>query len=325
MLFSAGPSRLAMEHSQDSNGRVLRPEASTLSDVSMMSSSTFVASPSSPSPPNSVHHRPSYQRVPTLQEQDISYHGAKDMDEDTGLRIQNMKGTTQGPSIEISYRGESSPAVPGSAGNMLSPSLSRSSKKQYKALEDTPEEETEAAFYPGGRATSDSIYRPFTADSETETLRRARRSSRSTLSPYGPTGMTFSVDVSKSISRILLSSLVTRKILVHHMAFVCSVPFPGTWTSIDTAKLKQLADIHFSQAENIQTSHAQPNSTSTTVAAMYPLSLFLSLLYFPPFSPGFGSGSGLENRIMAKPLRIAVGCHLAQLRYSWQRLQRLSS
>lgn len=196
-----------MEHSQDSNGRVLRPEASTLSDVSMMSSSTFVASPSPPSPPLSVHHRPSYQRVSTLQEQDISYQGAKDMDEDTGLRIQNMKGTTQGPSIEISYSGESSPAVPGSAGYNLSPSLSRSSKKHYKALGDTPEEETEAAFYPGGRARSESLYRPFTADSENENLRRARRSSRSTLSPYGPTGKIFPIHASKSLPRILLRDL----------------------------------------------------------------------------------------------------------------------
>lgn len=180
-----------MEHSQDSNGRVLRPEASTLSDVSMMSSSTFVASPSPPSPPTSVHHRPNYQWVPTLQEQDISYQGAKDMDEDTGLGIQNMKGTTQGPSIEISYSGDSSPAVAGSAGHMLSPSPSRSSKKHYKVLGDKPEAETEAAFYPDGRARSESPYRPFTADSENENLRRARRSSRSTLSPYGPTGRIF--------------------------------------------------------------------------------------------------------------------------------------
>jgi len=128
------------------------------------------------------------------------------MDENTGLGIQNMdmKGTTQGPSIEVSYSGESSPAVPGSAGRWLSPSLSRSSKKNYRALEDTPEEETEAAFYPGGRAKSESLYQPFMADSENENLRGARRSSRSTLSPYKPIGKVPSTHASKSAVKVLL-------------------------------------------------------------------------------------------------------------------------
>lgn len=177
-----------MENTRDSNGRTLRPEGSTISDMSMESSSTFVASPSPPSPPSSIHQRPGYQRVASSQEQDISYHGAHNIDEDTGLRIQNMKGIMPGPSIEISYSSESTPALPGSAGFLLSPSLSRSGKKSYSPLGNTPEEETEEAFYPGGRARSESLYRPFTTDSETEDLQRARRSSRSTLSPYGPTG-----------------------------------------------------------------------------------------------------------------------------------------
>lgn len=175
-----------MDNSQDSNARVLRPERSDLSAVSMESSSTFVASPSPPSPPHSVYHRPSYQRVPTMQEEDISYQGSRSMgDEDHGLGIQNMKGATQRPTIEISHSGEDSPAIPGSAGLLLSPSISRSSRKSYRSLSDTPEDETEAAFYPGGRAKSESLFEPFTANSESETL---RRSSRSTLSPYGPTG-----------------------------------------------------------------------------------------------------------------------------------------
>lgn len=175
-----------MNDPQGSNGRVLRSEPSNLSSVSMESSSTFAPSPSSPSPPNSVYHRPSYQRVPTMQEEDISYQGSRGMgDDDNGLGIQNMQGATQGPTIEISHSAEDSPAIPGSAGLLLSPSISRSSRKSYRSLMDTPEEETEAAFYPGGRAKADSLYEPFSANSESETL---RRSSRSTLSPYGPTG-----------------------------------------------------------------------------------------------------------------------------------------
>lgn len=172
---------LVMEHTHDFGLPTLRPEASDLSDLSMDSSSTFVTSPS---PAASVHHRPGYQRVPTLQEEDISYHGAANEPEDRGLGIQNLKGAAQGPSIQVSPSGEDGPAVPGSAGYLLSPTLSRSSKKSYRALQDTPEDEGD--HYPDGRSRSPSLYTPYAANSESETLRRVRASS--TLSPYGPTG-----------------------------------------------------------------------------------------------------------------------------------------
>lgn len=259
-----------MDHTQSTNGRVLRPEASTLSDVSMESSSTFVPPPSPPSPPTSIHHRPSYQRVSTLQEQDISY--VRNMNEDTGLGIDNVRGATQGPTIEVSYSEEGSPAVPGSAGLLLSPSLSRSSKKIYRALSDTPEEETEAAFYPGGRARSESLYQPFTADPEIEELRKARRSSRSTLSPYGPTGTSF-YHCSKAVTRDLRADRRNCQLWLH-LALMCSMLIFWRLHIRCAVILAQSADTHFLQAESIQSSHAQPNSTFTTVAVIYPQSLF---------------------------------------------------
>ena len=171
-----------MEHNNERDDpSPLKRKSSTPSLPSIDLSPTFDAYPT---PAPSVHQRPGYQRVPTLQEQDIAYHGATaevvNDNEGSGLGIQNMKDTPQAPSIEVSFSNESSPA-PGSAGFLLSPSLSRSSKKKYSPLGDTPEEDEEDEF--AGRSRSPSLYRPFTADSETSNLRPPRTS---TLSPYGP-------------------------------------------------------------------------------------------------------------------------------------------
>lgn len=147
---------------------------------SMDSASTFVASPA---PATTVHHRQSYQRVPSMQEQDTSYRGATAADEGKGLGISNVKAA-QGPSIEVSLSEENSPAAPNSAGFLLSPTFSRSSKKAYRPLDDSPGDDGE--FHPEGRSRSPSLFRPFTADSEHDTLRQAPRTSM--LSPYGPSG-----------------------------------------------------------------------------------------------------------------------------------------
>lgn len=147
----------------------------------MDSSSTFVPSPE---PPTSVQHRPGYHRISTLQEeQDTSYRGAAD--ETNGLGIQNMTDAIHAPSIEVSFSSESTPAVPGSAEFMLSPTFSRSSTKKYSPLGDMPEEEID--FHPDGRSRSPSLYQSFTPIPENQKLRRTSRTS--TLSPYGPTGI----------------------------------------------------------------------------------------------------------------------------------------
>ena len=154
---------------------------------SMDSSSTFVASP--PQPAASVHHRQSYQRVPSMQEQDTSYHRPTKSEGDQGLGIEGIKAA-QGPSIEVSFSEEHSPAVPGSAGFLLSPTLSRSDKKAYRQLEDTPEDEG-GEFHPKGRSRSPSLFQSYAADSERETLRQVPRAS--TLGPYGPVGKAFAM------------------------------------------------------------------------------------------------------------------------------------
>ena len=179
----------------DEFSKSIRPEESTPSDFSTDSTSTYVASPE---PLASVHHRPTYQRVPTMQEEDISYHGAARGNEPDGLGIHDLKAATQGPSIEISFSGDDSPAPPPSDGYLLSPSLSRSSKK-YQSLGNSPEDEE--AFDSDGRSRSPSLYRPFTADSETETLRRVRPRASSTLSPYGPTGIVIYFMLERIVSR----------------------------------------------------------------------------------------------------------------------------
>ena len=170
-----------MEHHEPNERTSLKPEQSTPSDFSTDSTPTVVASPE---PLPSTHHRPTYQRVPTMQEENISYHGAKWNDEADGLGIHNVKGATQGPSIEISFSGDDSLAAPASTGYLLSPSRSRSGKS-YKQLGDSPE--NEGGLDSDGRSRSPSLYRNFTVDSETDTLRRGRPSN-STLGPYGPIG-----------------------------------------------------------------------------------------------------------------------------------------
>jgi len=171
-----------MEHGEANEHTSLKADDATPSDLG--STSNAVTSPAEAA---SVHQRHSYHRISSFQEeQDISYHGATAADEDHGLGIQNLKDTKQGgPSIEISFDHDDSPDAPGSAGFLLSP-LSRSSTKKYRPLEGTPEDNEE--FEPDSRSRSPSLFRPFTADSETDTLRRAPPRT-STLSPYGPTGM----------------------------------------------------------------------------------------------------------------------------------------
>ena len=171
-----------MEHKEADEHTSLRPDETTPSDFSMGSTPTVVTSPSDPS---ALHQRQSYHRVSSFQEEDIAYHGAEPTDEDNGLGIQNLHDTKQGPSIEVSFDNDS-PSAPGSAGFLLSPAFTRSqSTKKYRALEDTPEEEGD--FRPEGRSRSPSLFRQFTADSETDGLRRPP-ARNSTLSPYGPTG-----------------------------------------------------------------------------------------------------------------------------------------
>ena len=172
---------LTMDHNHADEHTSLRPEDSTPSDFSIDSSTTFVPSPRQPT---SIIHRPRYSRVSTMQEeQDLSYHRVAD--EGDGLGIHNVKDVNQGPSIEVSFSEDSTPAVPNSAEFMLSPTFSRSSTKKYTPLGDMPEDEGE--FQPGGRSRSPSLYQGFNANSDSERLRRTSRTS--TLSPYGPTGM----------------------------------------------------------------------------------------------------------------------------------------
>ena len=169
-----------MDHNQADEHTSLRPDDSIPSDFSPDSSSTFVQSPRQPI---SIINRPRYSLVsPMQEEQDLSYHRA--VDESDGLGIHNVKDVNQGPSIEVSFSGDSTPAVPNSSEFMLSPTFSRSSTKKYTPLGDMPEDEGD--FQPGGRSRSPSLYQGFNTNPDSERLRRTSRTS--TLSPYGPTG-----------------------------------------------------------------------------------------------------------------------------------------
>lgn len=182
-----------MDESHDGPVRSHKPERSNVSDYSLDSTPTVVASPTSP-----VHHRPGYQRISSLAEEDTAYRGAeatsspsnnrernpREGSHEHGLAIENVH--TQ-PRMSIQRVGKSSPmtpATPGSIDPLLSPSSSRTGGdlRGMKSHFEEVEEDEEDHGLRHGRSNS-SFCKPFAADSEHETLHKRNPSGLS-----GPSG-----------------------------------------------------------------------------------------------------------------------------------------
>ncbi|KAL8648514.1 MAG: hypothetical protein Q9226_005957 [Calogaya cf. arnoldii] len=150
-------------------------EASNLSDYTVDSNSTFFDSPATaPTPGYPVHHRAGYRRVASFN-QDTAYHGTEDTRErsgsiqEQGLGIKNLK-----PLPSSSPGDSSSFSTPASNKAFLSPPFARSpppaqSTTNYGQFDDALREGRDAWQNNGPAAEQ---YQPFTADSETESLRK---------------------------------------------------------------------------------------------------------------------------------------------------------
>ncbi|KAL8764724.1 MAG: hypothetical protein Q9194_006878 [Teloschistes cf. exilis] len=142
----------------------LRQQTSNLSDFTVNSTSTFVDTPATaPIPGSPVHHRPGYQRLGSLNEQDIAYHG-RQISQEHGLGIANLNSLPSSPP-----QARSTPSAPASANPLLSPPLLKS-QTGYKRLDDDPIQEGDEGWEQG--ASQNEPFQPFRADSETESLRK---------------------------------------------------------------------------------------------------------------------------------------------------------
>lgn len=147
----------------------LRQENSNLSDYTVDSTSTFVNSPSSVHTPGSpVHHRTSYRRLASFNDEDTAYHGSDNPPkpseslQEYGLGIKNLRPLSVPPQTVVS-----SPSTPCSVHPLSYPPLTQS-RQEYQLVSDSSKEDNgDWVDYPSEVDSS----QPFVADSETEGLR----------------------------------------------------------------------------------------------------------------------------------------------------------
>ena len=160
----------------------LRTETSNLSDYTVDSNSTVVQSPDTPRSPSSpVHHRPGYRRIASLTEEDTAYHvgqhsrhvsesalGTWTQGYGQGLGIRNLKSLPETSAARVPIGSKSNPSTPGSAKSRLSPS-SGQFQRGYNSLNSPIAEDSDTWEDNGSKA---SLYQPFAAESEEESLRK---------------------------------------------------------------------------------------------------------------------------------------------------------
>ena len=149
-----------MEHSAEQADGLLRQPSSHLSDYSLNSNSTLVASPSSP-----PLHRPGHLRGNSVIEEDASDRAACVSQPDGhGLEISSLNEPKRGSITRKPVESKSSSVIPGSADLLLSPmSAYRSGEDRF---DDDQEENLRSDFSP-------SSHQPFTPNSDQEPLRKS--------------------------------------------------------------------------------------------------------------------------------------------------------
>lgn len=168
----------------------VRPERSNLSDYSLESHSTLVASPYSP-----PHYRSGYQPIAGVPEEDTSYRGAeasppsknigatfRERAEGHGLGIENLQ-TQRRTSLPRVPVGRKSPGSAAWADPVLSPSSTRvgneSSRETGKPFDYDPGDL-------GHSRSAASLFEPFNADLEEERLNK--KGAFATVKSYDPPG-----------------------------------------------------------------------------------------------------------------------------------------
>ena len=141
----------------------LRQQSSTLSDHSIGSNSTIVASPSI--------RRPGYHRVPSVVEEDVispvdgvSHPSRK---HHHGLGIANIDVHERSSTTRIPVGSKASPSTPGSAETLLSPDFAKPAFKIHRKIGSGDEREEREYPYEFGGSNPDQ---PFTTASDRERL-----------------------------------------------------------------------------------------------------------------------------------------------------------
>ena len=168
-----------MDMPSEESGSLLRQHSSTLSDCSIGSNSTVVASPTSPI---SILNRPRYYRIPPVAEEEASHEGAdapgienpETSNRQIGLGITDIKDTPRVSIARVPVGSKSSPTNPGSPDPLISPTSAKLGGKSYRSMEDQLRSLQEGDPY---RASTPSINQSFTANSEHERLRTRDASS----------------------------------------------------------------------------------------------------------------------------------------------------
>ena len=170
---------------KDPSSPPLPQETSNLSDYTVDSASTVVNTPSSVHTPGSpIHHRTSYRRLASFNDQDTAYYGSDNLPKPSespkeyGLGIKNLK-----PLSMPSQTALSSPSTASSVHPLSYPPLIQS-RRDYQLVSDPSKEDNgEWVDYPSEADPS----QPFVADSETEGLRN--QTTAPAAQNYEPTGM----------------------------------------------------------------------------------------------------------------------------------------
>ena len=144
----------------------LRQQRSTLSDHSIGSNSTIVASPTSPS-----IRRPGYHRVPSVVEEDavssvdgVSHTSRK---HSHGLGIANIDVQKRSSTTRVPVGSKASPSTPTSADTLLSPDFAKPAFKTHRKGGSGDEREERDYPYEFGGSNPDQ---PFTTHSDRERL-----------------------------------------------------------------------------------------------------------------------------------------------------------
>ena len=179
-----------MDRTPDDRPPSLRQEPSDISDYSVDSNSTIVASPPSP-----IQHRAGYRRVPSLGGgRDCSYKGARaspQEDENVGqnssargLGIENVNSAQRASMQRVPVGSKSESTTPLSADALLSPMSAQLGQPYTHNMDHRTEGDQEDFSF--GAFSTPSLSQPFSANSEGESLHKKNMSG--SITSYDPSG-----------------------------------------------------------------------------------------------------------------------------------------
>lgn len=181
-----------MESMPEAQEDLLSDESPKLSNLSLDSNSTVVASPTSIFTP--AYRRPVYQRLTSSGDTDARYHGAEGgypndegSGDDTaaqGLAIQNVETARRVSMQRIPIVAKTAPFTPRSTDPVSSPLSSRFSTRSTPLHDGISETSPGDLSYNGSKP---SLHEPFVAGTETEHLNK--KASASTMMSIEPLGM----------------------------------------------------------------------------------------------------------------------------------------